>query len=228
MPDRLGSDQTQGVTRSDIVDRLIGLRRIIILDVAGPLIAYSLLRDHGSSKVLALILSGILPAVGVLIDFARQRRLDVVGAVVLGGIVCGVILGLITHSSRALLLEGSVVTAAFAITALASLRTLRPLMYHFALASMGGPHTDAGQEFENRYTTQPGVSRYFRIVTLVWGIAFLVEAALKVLVIQASSTGFALAFTRIVPYPLAGILVFWMITWGRILRRRAQQQSRTS
>jgi hypothetical protein len=92
-----------------------------------------------------------LPAIGVLIDFAHHRRLDVVGAVVLGGILCGVILGLITHSPRALLLEGSVVTGAFALTALASLRARRPLMFHFALASMGGPGTGAGREFETRY-----------------------------------------------------------------------------
>lgn len=172
--------------------------------------------------MLALILSGILPAAGVLIDFVRHRTLDVVGAVVLGGIVCGVILGVVTHSGRALLLEGSVVTAAFGLAALASLRARRPLRFHFALASVGGPQTDAGLEFDTRYVAQPGFARYFRIVTVVWGIAFLLEAAL-VLVIETSSTGFALAFTRIVPYPLAGILVLWMVTWGRMLQRRAGQ-----
>lgn len=74
----------------------------------------------------------------MLIEFARHRSLDVVGAVVLGGTVCGVILGLVTHSSRALLLEGSVVTGTFGLAALTSLRARRPLMFHFALASMGG------------------------------------------------------------------------------------------
>lgn len=200
---------------------------MLLLDVAGPLIAYSVLRSHGASTVLALILSGILPAIGVLIDFRRQRSLDVVGAVVLGGIACGVILGLITHSGRALLLEGSVVTGVFALAALGSLRARRPLMFHFAVGSMGGPHSDAGREFDRRYATQPGFARYFRIVTLVWGVAFLLEAAVKVFVIETSSTGFALAFTRILPYSMAAILVFWMITWGRRLRRRAQDQAPT-
>ncbi len=78
-------------------------------------------------------------------------------------------------------------------------------MFHFALASMGGPRTDAGREFDERYAAQPGFARYFRIVTVVWGIAFLAEAALKVIVIQTSSTGFAPAFTR----RLFGIVGLW-------------------
>ncbi len=89
--------------------------------------------------MLALILSGILPAAGVLIDFVRHRTLDVVGAVVLGGIVCVVILGVVTHSGRALLLEGSVVTAAFGLAALASLRARRPLRFHLRTMVSTGP-----------------------------------------------------------------------------------------
>lgn len=204
---------------ADRSDRLRGLRRILIFDIAGPLIAYNVLRSHGSSQVLALILSGILPAIGVLIDFTRNHSLDVVGFVVLGGLLLGAVLGLLTHSPRAVLLEGSVVTAAFALSALGSLLAERPLMFHFAQAAMGGEHSPAGQDFNHRYDTTPGVRRFFRTVTLVWGLAFVLEAAVKVIIIETSSTGFALTFTRIAPYPLVGILLIWTMTWGRAIRR---------
>ncbi len=165
-------------------DRIRGLRRILVFDVAGPLIAYNLLRSHGTSQVLALILSGILPAIGVLIDLIHDRSLDVVGCVVLGGLLLGAVLGLLTHDPRVVLLEGSVVTAAFALSALGSLVIGRPLMFHFAQAATGGEHSPAGRDFKHRYDTTPEVRRFFRIVTVVWGVAFTLEAAVKVVVID--------------------------------------------
>ncbi len=216
--------QSPGTTRhsamADRQARIRGLPRILIFDIVGPLIAYNVLRSHGTSQVLALILSGILPAIGVLIDVVQKHSLDVVGCVALGGLLLGAILGLLTHSPRAVLLEGSVVTAAFALAALGSLLTKRPLMFYFAQAAMGGAHSPAGQDFDHRYDTTPGVSRYFRSVTLVWGLAFVLEAAVKVVVIETSSTGFALNFTRVAPYPLVGILLIWTMAWGRAIRRR--------
>lgn len=121
--------------------RIRSFRPILIFDIVGPLVAYSVLRSHGASQVLALILAGILPAIGVLIDVIHNRSLDVVGCVVLGGLLLGAILGLPTHSPRAVLLEGSVVTGAFALAALGSLFTKRPLMFHLAQAALGGAHS---------------------------------------------------------------------------------------
>jgi uncharacterized membrane protein len=198
-----------------------GLRKLLILDIAGPLIAYNVLHSHGTSQVLALILAGALPATGVLIDFTRSHALDVVGGVVLGGLLLGALLGLVTDSPRAVLLEGSIVTAAFALSALGSLFTRRPLMFHFAQAAMGGRHSAPGQELDARYESLSDVRRYFRTVTLVWGWAFVIEATVKMIVIETSSTGFALTFTRIAPYALLAILLPWTIAWGREMRRRA-------
>src|ERR1017187_9546064 len=41
------------------------LAKIAVFDIAGPLVAYSLLRSAGLSTVSALVLSGIFPAVGL-------------------------------------------------------------------------------------------------------------------------------------------------------------------
>jgi hypothetical protein len=81
-------------------ERIRGLRRMVVFDIGGPLIAYNVLHSHGVSQVLALILAGTLPAIGVLIGFTRNRTLDVVGGVVLSGLLLGALLGLVTHSPR--------------------------------------------------------------------------------------------------------------------------------
>ena len=81
-----------------------------MFDIAAPLAAYNGLRPAGLSAVSALLLSGVFPAVGVAIGAARSRRLDAVGALVLTGIAMGTALGLVSHSARLVLVEGSVPT----------------------------------------------------------------------------------------------------------------------
>jgi len=56
---------------------------IVVFDLVGPLASYSLLRSEGMSAVAALVTSGILPAMGIAIGAWADRRLDVIGVMVL-------------------------------------------------------------------------------------------------------------------------------------------------
>ena len=125
--------------------RLRTIVMIAIFDVGGPLITYVLLRDYaGLSAVLALVLSGTLPAFGVAITAIQYRRPDVFGAMVLIGILIGSGLGLVTHNPRLYLAEGSVPSLAFSIACLVSLRMRQPLIYRIALVcSKAAPYTFA-------------------------------------------------------------------------------------
>jgi hypothetical protein len=96
--------------------------------------------------VTALLLSGVFPALGVAIGAVGNRRLDVVAAVVLAGIVVGTILGLVSHSPRLLLVEGSVPAGISGLACLGSLWARRPLMFSFAL-EFNGPDTAKGRMF---------------------------------------------------------------------------------
>ena len=81
---------------------------IVVFDLGGPLAAYSLLHSEGMSAVAALVTSGILPAMGIGIGAWADRRLDIIGVMVLAGLAVGTILGLISHSARLYLFEGRV------------------------------------------------------------------------------------------------------------------------
>src|SRR5579859_7356632 len=83
--------------------RFRSVAMLVIFDIAGPLAAYNLLHSAGLTAVTALLLSGIFPALGVIINAIRHRRLDVVGGLVLAGIVVGAVAGLLSHSARLLL-----------------------------------------------------------------------------------------------------------------------------
>jgi hypothetical protein len=75
----------------------------------------------------ALLLSGVFPALGVTVGVIRHRRLDVVGALVLAGIVVGTVLGLVSHSARLLLVEGPAPAAVFGVACLGSLWARHPI-----------------------------------------------------------------------------------------------------
>ena len=96
-------------------NRVQAVAMIAVFDIAGPLVAYSLLRSAGLSTVSALVLSGIFPAFGGLAGLIRHRRFDAVGVLVLAGIAVGTVLGLLSGNPRLVLVEGSVPTAVFGL-----------------------------------------------------------------------------------------------------------------
>ena len=201
--------------------RLLSVAKIAVFDVGGPLVLYSLLRSHGFSAVAALILSGIFPAIGVGISIIQNRRLDVIGVLVLGGILIGTVIGLISHSARLLLLEGSVPTGLFGLVCLGSLWVRRPLMYVFAVEFMG-PDSAKGREFASLWQYHE-FRHTFRVITAVWGVGYLVEAAIRVLIVEHTSTGTALASSKVTPFIFAGILGAWTALYGNRQRRKGER-----
>jgi hypothetical protein len=214
-----------GSNRSIVVamGRFRSLGMIVIFDVAAPLVAYKLLRSHGFSAVNALLLGGVFPAVHVAAGAIRNRRLDVVGALVLAGIALGTVTGLISHSSRLLLIEGSVPTVIFGVACLVSLCTPRPLMYRLAL-EFTGPDTARGREMTGLWKYD-GFRRVFTVITWVWGLAFFIEAALRVVVVYSTSAGTALAISSATPFIWAGVLCAWTVGYGTWRRKKGERQA---
>lgn len=208
-------------TTPEIAGRLRSIAKIVIIDVAAPLIAYNLLRSAGMSTVTALVLSGVFPALGVAIGVIQHRRLDVVGALVLAGIIVGTVLGLISHDARLVLMEGSVPTAIFGIACLASLWTRRPLMYSISVEFIG-PDSAKGREMISLWQYE-GFRHIFRIITAVWGVGFLLEAALRVAIVYNTSTSTALSLSKITPYIWVGIFVAWTVAYGRYQGKKGQR-----
>jgi hypothetical protein len=206
--------------------RLRSIAMILIFDVAAPLVAYNVLRAVGLTAVTALLLSGVFPALGVAIGAVRNRRLDVVGALVLAGIAVGTILGLVSHSPRLLLVEGSVPTGIFGLACLGSLWAPRPLMFYFAV-EFNGPDTAKGREMI-RLWQHEGFRRVFRIITAVWGVGFLLEAVLRVIIIYNTSTGTALATSKVTPFVFAVIFSAWTVAYGTLQKKKGERMAAAS
>jgi hypothetical protein len=201
--------------------RLRTVVMIAVFDIAGPLVAYSLLHSAGFSAVTALVLSGVFPAAGVIIGIIQHRRVDAVGILVLAGIAVGAILGLVSHNAKLVLDEGSVPTAVFGLICLGSLATPKPLMYRLAL-EFTGPDTRQGREFTGLWQYE-GFRQVFRVITVVWGVAYVAEAAARIVIVQNTPAGTALATSKVLPYAVTAALAAWTFGYGRYRKRQGER-----
>jgi hypothetical protein len=179
--------------------RFSSLAAIAVCDVAGPLGVYQLLRGNGHSEVTSLIIASVFPVLGVLLTIIRDRRLDVIGMLVLTGIAVKVGLGLASHNTKLVLLEGAVPTTIFALALLGSLHAPRPLMFHFAQESMGRD-TPKGHDFADLWQ-YPGFRHGFRVMTVVWGVTYLALAAAHIAIVETQSAGTALSISKVPARP---------------------------
>lgn len=202
--------------------RFRSMTMIVIFDIAAPLVAYQLLRSAGLTTVTALVLSGVFPALRVAYGLIQHRRLDVVGALVLGGIAVGTLLGLLTHNARLVLVEGSVPTAVFGVACLSSLAAKKPLIYSMAV-EFAGRDSARGREMTRLWQFE-GYRRIFRTITAVWGVGFLVEAGLRVVVVYSTPIGTTLAISKVMPFLFIGIFTAWTVGYGTYRKKKGQGQ----
>jgi hypothetical protein len=208
------------VTPAQDRGRLQVVAPVVAFDVAGPLAVYYSLRAAGVSTVTSLVLSGVVPAIGLALGVARHRRLDALGALVLLGIATGVLVGLVSHSARLVLLDGAVPTVVFGICCIGSLWARRPLIFHLAVEAMGAD-TPKGRDFAEKWR-YPGFRRAFRIMTVVWGAAYVVEAAAQALIIETASASVAKLTSTVMPLAVAGVVAAWTVAYGRRGRRAGE------
>jgi intracellular septation protein A len=201
--------------------RFSSLAQIAVFDIAGPLVVYQILRGNGHSQVTSLIICGAFPVLGVLLTTIRDRRLDVIGVLVLTGIAVRVGVGLASHSAKLVLLEGAVPTTIFALALLGSLLARRPLMFYFAYESMGRD-TPKGRDFADRWQ-YPGFRHAFRVMTVVWGVTYLAVAAAHIVIVETQSAGTALSISKVLPYLVLAILIAWTILYAKRGQRQGER-----
>jgi hypothetical protein len=100
----------------------------------------------------------------------------------------------------------------FALACLFPARLRRPLIFRLAVEILG-PDTPKGPDVTAAWR-YPVFRRAFQVITVAWGVGYLVEAGIRVAVIAQTSTGFALVFSKLVPYAFALALSAWTLACG--------------
>ena len=59
----------------------------------------------------------------------------------------------------------------------------------------------------------------------MWGLAYLAEAAARVMIVELTSTGTAFAVSKVMPYAVTGLLFAWMFAYGSWSKRKGERMA---
>lgn len=185
------------------------------LEAGLPYATYLVLRGWGVSTVLALVAGGVFPAVFIVVHFVRRHRIDGLGVIVLSTMGMGAALALISGSSRLYLVKESFITGAFGLGMLGSLLSRRPFMFYTGrkFATDGSPTGLAA--WDSYWPRSPMFRRTIRVMTAVWGVVFVLEAAVRVVAAYTLSTPIVAGLSGILPLFLLGLLMTWTFAYAR-------------
>lgn len=211
---------TQKASRSATMLSLVS--SIVINAVLPFLIYWALQKYTTTSDLLALVASGVPSLIDSIIGIIRRKRIDLLAGLVLIGIATSLITVALGGSPKVYLVRESFFTAAFGLAYLASLFFPRPLAFYFARYFATGNHPENIPWFDSLWQYQ-NFRHTMRVVTIVWGIGFLFEAALRTYLVIVLSTEQFLIVSPFVLYGILGVLIVWMFLYSRQGRKRGEE-----
>jgi hypothetical protein len=200
--------------------RVLSMMLEIAIDAGVPTGCYWLSMTYIShSEVVALIVASIFPTLKSLYGLLRKREIDPLSVAILIGLVFGVAVLFVGGGPKLLLVRESLFTAAFGLACLISLlfRSRRPLMFFFGRFFAAGSDS-ARRAWYDQLWQYPGFRRVQRIITLVWGMVFVGEFTLRLVLIYSLSPATVLAVSPIVLGTATLLTMLW--TFGYVARSR--------
>jgi hypothetical protein len=193
----------------------------IFLNAAVPVVLYKLARRYFSaSEFSALVVAATFPLGKSAYGLVRRRQLDPISILVLLGIVTDGIAMLFGGSPRLLLVRESMFTGAFGVACLVSLLLPRPMMFYFSRYFIAG--TDPVRQARFNSAWQFADVRFcHRLITTVWGLVFLGELILRIILIYQLPAAVVLVVSPILIGVLTIGTMVWAFRYGHQVRLRA-------
>jgi hypothetical protein len=191
----------------------------LLTGAIAPVIVYQVGKAGGLSEPTSLALASLPPAASVVTNCVRGRQLDLVGSVALFGITAGLVSVLVLHGSPLLLkMRDSVVTGAFGIACIASLRIgRRPLIFYAGRTIASARDPNARRSFEANWE-RPTARRTFYLVTALWGVGLIGEALARSLLAVTLSTDSFVTASSLLGWGCNGALIYLTVI---VIRRRS-------
>lgn len=205
----------RGVRPPSARSALLGLVPSLVVDVALPLVTYFVLAAQGVPDLWALVASGGWPLLSVVVSVVRRGRVDEFGIFVLAVLLASTLSSVLFDDPRLLLLKNSVFTGVLGLVFLGSLLLQRPLMFYFG-RKFGTDGSAEGIARWNSFWDDLSVFRHGqRVMTVVWGLAFVVEALVRIPLVYALSVSVGVVLADVLPFVVIAGLVTWTVLYAK-------------
>lgn len=150
------------------------------VDIAAPIAFYYVLHGAGVSNLPALVLSATVPAASAAVELIGKRRAEPVALLVLASFLATIVASLISHNPRFILAKEGLLTGVWGIWFVASVAARRPAAFIFARPLMEGRRVFGTSNWDVLWEREPRFRRIWRISSVLWGAAFLIDAGIRV------------------------------------------------
>ncbi|HEY9181501.1 MAG TPA: VC0807 family protein, partial [Candidatus Baltobacteraceae bacterium] len=151
----------------------------LTFDIAGTMGMYYVLLPHfGSTSIWPILGASLVPVISNVFNFVRRHTFDVVGIIVLLGLLVGLVPAVFGGSQRLLLVRESFFTGLLGVILLISALRQRPLAYYvireFLTANEALPHERWDHLWRSGYFRHT-----IRAMTIGWGALLVGEFVLR-------------------------------------------------
>ena len=192
----------------------------LLANFVGPYLVFTLAKPH-LGDVGALMASSGPPILWSLVEFARHRKVDALSILVLAGIGLSLLAFLGGGSVKLLQLREKLVTVAVGAVFLGSALIGKPLIYQLARATSQRRSPSEAAQIE-ALRDVPMFRRTMTLMTVVWGVGLLADAAVSVVLVLALPIATYLLVGPFIGYGTMGSLGLW--TWWYARRQRARDE----
>ncbi|WP_375483416.1 VC0807 family protein [uncultured Jatrophihabitans sp.] len=188
---------------------------VTVLDVGVAIAAFAVARDAGAGEATAYLIAGVGPVLGGVAVWVRAGKLSGASLAVFAFTALSAAAALVgSRDADALLYKDAAVTGLIGLIFGGSLLCRRPLAFYFGQRyATDGTH-EGMQEWTGMWQ-YPRFRRAQYVITVVWAVAYLLEAAVQTLVVHASTFDVAYAWTQVLPWIATALAVAATVVLAR-------------
>lgn len=206
---------------------LLSFGSLAVFDIGLSILLFSIARRHGATETVAYLIASVGPLLGMASEWVRTRRLGGASLIILAFTLLSALVALIGgDDSRLLLIKDGVLTGGFGLVILASMIPVfpKPLMFFFGLKFGSDGSKEGVAAWYGLWDKYPAFRRSQYVISIVWGVSFLLEAVIKI--IFASTLPFDTAYTinQVAPFVVLAVVITWTIWYGQVQRKAGERR----
>ena len=204
-----------------------GLRFNILVtavEIGGSIALFHLAQWMGANDVVSYLIGSIAPVIGGFMVWAKARKFSGASAAIFAFTALSAVIALIGSTTpKALLYKDCAVTALVGLIFLAScVLARRPLAFYFAQRyGTDGTH-DGMANFDAMWDAYPDFRTGMYVISYLWAMLFLIQAAGTALIIHQTSYSTAYDYDQTLPLAATGLGIVGSIAIGRYYAKKGK------